>query len=86
MFERRPDSQSIISLLDRVIHQVRAKPKCLISDQEGPFSSDETDEWCRPRGITQRFGAIGEHGSIAVLERLILTMKVEYTQLILVPF
>ncbi len=38
------------------------------------------------RRITQRFGAIGKHGSIAVLERLFLTMKDECTRLILVPF
>jgi len=86
VFDRRPDSQSIISLLDRIILQGGAKPKYLISDQEAQFVSDEMHEWCRPKGITQRFGAIGEHGSIAVLERLIQTMKVECTRLILIPF
>ena len=48
--------QSIISLLDRVIYQVGARPKYLISDQEGQFFSEEMNEWCRSRGITQRFG------------------------------
>lgn len=86
VFDRRPDSQSITSLLDRVILEVGAKPKYLISDQEAQFVSDEMHEWCHPKGITQRFGAIGEHGSIAVLERLIQTMKVECTRLILIPF
>ncbi len=86
MFERRPDSQAIISLLDRVILLAGAKPKYLISDQEGQFFGDEMHEWCGFRGITQRFGAVGQHGSIAVLERLIQTMKVECTRLILVPF
>jgi hypothetical protein len=52
----------------------------------GQFFSDEMNDWCLPRGITQRFGAVGQHGSIAVLERLIQTMKVECTRLILVPF
>jgi transposase InsO family protein len=86
VFDRRPDSQSMISFLDRVILQVGAKPKYLISDQEAQFDSDEVHEWCRPKEITQRFGALGEHGSIAVLERLIQTVKVECTRLILIPF
>ncbi len=86
VFDRRPDSKAIISLLDRVILLVGAKPKYLISDQEGQFFSAEMNDWCLPRGITQRFGAVGEHGSIAVLERLIQTMKVECTRLILIPF
>ena len=73
-------------MLNRVILLVGAKPKYLISDQEGQLFSAEMNDWCLPRGITQRFGAIGEHGSIAVLERLIQTMKVECTRLILIPF
>ncbi len=85
VFDRKPNSQSIISFLDRVIHQIGAKPKYLISDQGEQFDSSETKDWCRSKGITQRFGAVGEHGSIAVLERLIQTMKVECTRLILIP-
>ncbi len=83
MFDRRPDSKAVISLLDRIIRRVGSKPKYLISDQQ--FHSEDMTEWCQPRGITQRFGAVGQHGSIAVLERLIQTMKVECTRLILIP-
>ena len=85
VFGRKPDSQSIISFLERVIQEVGTKPKYLISDQGEQFDSKETRAWCVSRGITQRFGAVGEHGSIAVLERLIQTMKVECTRLILIP-
>ena len=46
---------TIISLLDRVILLVGAKPKYLISDQEGRFFSAEMNDWRLPRGITQRF-------------------------------
>ncbi len=35
--------------------------------------------------IKPRFGAIGEHGSIAVVERFILSLKNECTRRILVP-
>jgi len=43
------------------------------------------EDWCAARGIKPRFGAIGEHGSIAVVERFILSLKNECTQRILVP-
>ncbi len=33
--------------------------------------------WCKRRKITPRFGAIGKHGSIAVIERFIRTFKGE---------
>ena len=82
-FYQRPDSEAITSLLGRIIETVGAKPKYLISDQE--FDSAEMADWCKAREITQRFGAVGEHGSIAVLERLIQTMKNECTRLLVVP-
>jgi len=45
-----------------------------------PFSSAQFwcagfKAWCRRREIRPRFGAVGKHGSIAVIERAILTMK-----------
>ena len=47
-----------------------------------PFSGDEPPG----EGIRPRFGAIGEHGSIAVVERFILTLKTELTYRVLVPY
>ncbi len=41
---------------------------------------------CRQRGIRQRFGAVGKCGSIAVVERLIRTLKNECTRRLLVPY
>jgi len=44
-------------------------------------------DWCRRRGIQPpRYGAIGRHGSIAVVERFILTMKCLLGCLALVPY
>ena len=37
-------------------------------------------------GIRPRFGAVGQHGSIAVVERFIQTVKVECTRRLLVSF
>ena len=42
--------------------------------------------WCRRRSIRPRFGAVGKHGSIAIIERFIRPMKSECTRRILVPF
>jgi hypothetical protein len=42
-------------------------------------------DWCDRQGITPRFGAVGQHGSIALIERFILTLKNECTRIILVP-
>jgi len=53
-------------------------PRHIITDQEGVFTSgafrELTDRW----DVTQRFGAVGKHASIAVTERVIWTLKHEW--------
>ncbi len=53
-------------------------PRHLISDQEGVFISDAFRDLLIPWDVKQRFGAVGKHGSIAVTERVILTLKYEW--------
>ena len=53
-------------------------PKHIITDQEGVFISDAFAELLRQWNVKQRFGAVGKHGSIAVTERAILTLKHEW--------
>jgi transposase InsO family protein len=53
-------------------------PKHIISDQEGVFVSEVFATLLRDWNIRQRFGAVGKHGSIAVTERVILTLKKEW--------
>jgi transposase InsO family protein len=53
-------------------------PKHLINDREGVFISDAFRELLIPWDVKQRFGAVGRHGSIAVTERVILTLKYEW--------
>jgi transposase InsO family protein len=53
-------------------------PRHLISDQEGVFISDAFRALLTRRDVKQRFGAVGKHGSIAVTERVILTLKHEW--------
>ena len=53
-------------------------PKHIISDQAQVFVSDAFAELLKQWNIKPRFGAIGKHGSIAVTERVIKTLKYEW--------
>jgi len=85
VFSNIPSSEDIQAFLDRTIQASAASPKHLISDKGGQFWCDGFKAWCRRRTIEPRFGAVGKHGSIAVLERFIGTMKREGTRRWLIP-
>lgn len=85
VFFKRPTSAEIQQLLDRAIRLTGASPKYLISDKGSQFWCAPYMSWCKRRRIRPRFGAVGKHGSIAVIERFIRSMKNECTRRILVP-
>jgi transposase InsO family protein len=85
-FTKQPNSLEVRSFLGRAIHKAGATPKHLICDKGVQFHCSGFKDWCRRKNIKPRFGAIGRHGSIAVLERLILTVKGLLACLVLVPF
>jgi hypothetical protein len=62
-----------------------ANPKYAICDKGRQFWCGVFKDWCDRQGITPRFGAVGQHGSIALIERFILTLKNEGMRIILVP-
>jgi transposase InsO family protein len=62
------------------------KPKHLICDHGVQFFCGPFKAWCKLRGIKPRYGAVGRYGSLAVIERLIRTLKDGFTRRILVPF
>jgi putative transposase len=84
-FEHRPNSAEVTSFLERAIARVMAAPRTIVTDQGAEFGWAFT-RWCGLRGIRQRLGAVGKHGSIAIVERFIRSMKSESTRRILVPF
>ena len=84
VFQKTPASRDVRSFLGRVIHQAQATPKYLISDKGKQFWCQGFKAWCKRREIRPRFGAISQHGSIAVVERFIQTVKVECTRKLLV--
>ena len=85
LFRRQPTSADVRAFLGRSIGDAHATPKHLISDKGSQFWCDGFKEWCRDNGIKPRFGAMGQHGSIAITERLILTLKQGIVWFPLVP-
>ncbi len=53
-------------------------PKHIIGDQEGIFTGEAFATLLRDWDVKHRFGAVGKHGSIAVAERVIRTLKYEW--------
>ena len=85
VFKKQPTSIDIRAFLGRAIARSKAKPKYIICDKGVQFLNPGFKRWCRRKKISPRFGAVGQHGSIAVIERLIRSMKYEYLKHILIP-
>ncbi len=85
VFHERPTSGDIQRVLERAIRHVGYGPKYIITDKGRQFWCDAFRKWCRRRAIRPRFGAVGKRGSIAVVKRLIRSMKTDGTRPIRVP-
>lgn len=85
VFRKQPNCRQIRDFLIATIRKAKAKPKYIICDKGGQFWCMPFKRWCRRRKIKPRFGAVHKHGSIAVIERFILTMKNECFRRTLVP-
>jgi len=81
VFSQKPDSVAVC----RFLGSVDSTPNYLICDKDKVFWCERFMDLCRYRGIKPRYGAVGKHGSIAVVERAIKTLKDECTRRILVP-
>jgi transposase InsO family protein len=53
-------------------------PKYIVCDRGSQFWNDGFKRWCKRKGVKPRFGAVGKHGSISVVERVILTINREF--------
>jgi putative transposase len=72
---KQPTGQAVRELLGQTTRRSNVRPRHLICDKGRQFDCAGFKRWCRSREIRVRFGAVGQHGSIAVVERLILTLK-----------
>jgi len=77
VFGKQPTAGEVRAFLARTIRKAGATPKYIISDKGPQFWCDGFKRWCERRGIRPRFGAVGWHGSIAVVERFIRSLKEE---------
>jgi transposase InsO family protein len=77
VFKRPPTAHQVTAFLRRTVRKARATPKYLIRDKGPQFWCDGFRTWCGGHGIRIRFGAVGQHGSIAVVERFIRSLKEE---------
>ena len=77
-----PNSGWMIDTLEEAIETYGA-PKHIITDQEFVFIGDAFLDLLDSYDISPRLGAVGEHGSIAVTERVIKTFKYEWLHRVL---
>ena len=72
-----PNAGWVADAMEDAFRQFGA-PKHIITDQGVQFTSGAFKELLGHHSVKQRFGAVGKHGSIAVTERAIETLKYEW--------
>jgi transposase InsO family protein len=86
VFATRPDCRAVCTSLGQTLRRVGATPKYIVCDRDSVFDCDAFRRWVKRKGIRPpRYGAVGMHGSIAVVERFILTLKQVLHQIPLIP-
>ena len=72
-----PNAGWVVEVLETAFRH-HGPPKHIITDQEGIFTGEAFASLMQDWDIKHRFGAVGKHGSIAVTERVIRTLKYEW--------
>jgi transposase InsO family protein len=85
VFRGRPATVAMNAFLLGMIRAAGQAPRHLITDHGREFTARSFRRGCRRAGIRQRFGAIGKHGSIALVGRCIRTLKEEGVRRWLAP-
>jgi putative transposase len=73
-FTSEPTAGQVLEVLDRAMRQ-HGRPRHFVSDQGSQFTAAVFRETLDALAIRQRFGAIGQYGSIAIIERFWRTLK-----------
>ena len=76
VLRQEPGTEEIVRLLDACRRAVGATPKYVVTDSGVQFQDGFRLE-CEAREIQHRRGAVGQSGSIAVLERFFRSLKEE---------
>ena len=72
-----PNTGAVIDALETTFLNF-GKPRHIISDQGSVFTSAAFSDFLNSINVKLRYGAVAEHGSIAVTERVIETLKYEW--------
>lgn len=72
-----PNTGAVIDALDNAF-VISRKPKHIITDHGSVFTSPAFRDFLNSNNVKIRYGAVGQHGSIAVTERVIETLKYEW--------
>ncbi len=72
-----PNTGFVINALETTFELIGV-PRHIITDQGSVFTSAAFREFLSSNRVKIRYGAVGEHGSIAVTERVIETLKYEW--------
>ncbi|MFC1611694.1 DDE-type integrase/transposase/recombinase, partial [Myxococcota bacterium] len=72
-----PNAGWVCNALDAAFERY-GPPRHIISDRHPVFRGAAVKELLKKWRVKQRFGAVGKHGSIAVTERVIKTLKYEW--------
>ncbi len=84
VFPKEPTAAGVCGVLDDAVERAGRAPRHIVSDKGHQFQS-EYRQWCNRNAVKPRFGALGQHGSIAVLERFWRSLKTECVRRLLVP-
>jgi len=74
VFRKEPSADQVLDVLDRAMRR-HGRPRHFVSDQGSQFTAAVFRETLDALSIGQRFGAIGQYGSIALIERFWRTLK-----------
>jgi transposase InsO family protein len=85
LFLAQPTSKQVTQFLGQVVALIGRAPRHLVTDQGKQFCNHRLQQWCGRHAIHQRFGAVGQRGSIAIVERFIRTLKESLRLLTMVP-
>jgi putative transposase len=83
VFPQNPSADDVVAAMKRIGNDVA--PKYIVLDRGAQFDCKVFRDWCQTQDIKMRFGKIGEHGSIARVERFHRSMKDECSRRIVVP-
>ncbi|MBI4819075.1 MAG: transposase family protein, partial [Deltaproteobacteria bacterium] len=61
VFSDQPSATAVCSFLEHTITSAAAKPKYLVQDKGGQFTSEEYRTWCAKHEITPRFASVTPH-------------------------